>query len=78
MTKFTLLSVAALLSAVVATPSFAEPAISEPGLFAFYHPMGDLGIASKRPLDANARQPEAGSVASMRMHVRSQPVQKRY
>ena len=42
MTKFGLLGAAAILSMAV-TPVFAQPAISEPGAFAFYHPDGDLG-----------------------------------
>jgi hypothetical protein len=36
MTRFKLLSVAALLSAVIATPAIAQQAVQEPGLQAFY------------------------------------------
>jgi hypothetical protein len=48
MIKFGLLGAAAILS-MAATPVFAQPVISEPGAFAFYHPDGDLGIGSTRP-----------------------------
>jgi hypothetical protein len=34
----------------MATPVFAQAAISEPGAYAFYHPNGDLGIGSSRPV----------------------------
>jgi hypothetical protein len=47
--------------------------IDEPGLFAFFHPNGDLGIASTRsPVDAQAMVPVSGnnSLARMRMQVR--------
>jgi hypothetical protein len=37
MTSFETLAAAALLSAMTATPVFAQAAIQEPGLFAFYH-----------------------------------------
>jgi hypothetical protein len=47
MIKFGLLGAAAILS-IAATPVLAQPVISEPGSFAFYHPDGDLGIASTR------------------------------
>jgi hypothetical protein len=53
MTKFKLFSTALILSTGLATPVFAQAAISEPGAYAFYHPNGDLGIGSSRPA-ANA------------------------
>jgi hypothetical protein len=57
MIKFGLLGAAVILS-MAATPVFAQPAISEPGAFAFYHPDGDLGIGSARPAtDAMASIP---------------------
>ncbi len=49
MTKFKLFSTALILSTGLATPVFAQAAISEPGAYAFYHPNGDLGIGSSRP-----------------------------
>jgi hypothetical protein len=42
MTSFKTLAAAALLSAITATPVFAQAAIQEPGLFAFYHPNLDV------------------------------------
>ena len=39
MTSFKTFALAALLSAVAATPVFAQAAIQEPGEFAFYHPI---------------------------------------
>jgi len=38
----TTIAVAAVLSALTATPVFAQAAIQEPGLFAFYHPNLDV------------------------------------
>jgi hypothetical protein len=52
MIKFGWLGAVAILS-MAATPVFAQPVISEPGSFAFYHPDGDLGIGSTPPA-ANA------------------------
>jgi hypothetical protein len=57
MIKFGLLGAAAVL-ALAAPPAFAQPVISEPGSFAFYHPDGDLGIGSTPPAaDAMASMP---------------------
>jgi hypothetical protein len=69
MTKLKLFGAALIMSAAVATPALAE-VISEPGLFAFYHPMGDLGIGSSRPADAMAQSLRRGEVAGMRMSTR--------
>ena len=55
MTRFKLLATAAILSLMTATPALAQAALSEPGMFAFTYPMGDLGIGSSRPpVDAMA------------------------
>jgi hypothetical protein len=54
MTRSRLLGAALVLSAFVATPALAQRMIEEPGMFAFTHPNGDLGIASIRPA-ADAR-----------------------
>jgi hypothetical protein len=54
MTRYAMIGAAALLSAAMATQAFAQAAIQEPGLYAFYHPDGDLLHA----------QPQAGPVAS--------------
>jgi hypothetical protein len=42
MTRLTILSAAAVLSMMAATPVFAMPAIQEPGAFAFYHPNANV------------------------------------
>jgi len=57
MTRFTPAITAALLVAATATPVFAQAAIQEPGLFAFYHPNADVLAgrnAYRPPVDANA------------------------
>jgi len=63
MTMFKLLGSAAILSAFIATPALAQHMIDEPGLFAFYHPNGDLGIGSTRPANASRNRAERGSLA---------------
>ena len=76
MVKLKFLVAVAVLSAVVATPALAEHMIDEPGMFAFYHPSGDLGIGSSRPAEAMAAEPSrSGNVARLRMQ--SQPVSAR-
>jgi hypothetical protein len=42
MVSFKTLAAAVLLSATAATPAFAQAAIQEPGLFAFYYPNLDV------------------------------------
>src|ERR1700731_1096197 len=62
MTRFKLFSAALILSAAMATPVFAQAAISEPGAYAFYHPNGDVlhaGSPSPAP-DAMAMIPFGG------------------
>jgi hypothetical protein len=66
MTSLKTLAAAALLSAMTATPVFAQAAIQEPGLFAFYHPNLDV-------LNGGAPTPEiapAGIAASDDLLVR--------
>jgi hypothetical protein len=71
MTRSKFLAAAAILSALSATPAMAQHMIDEPGLFAFFHPNGDLGIASTRsPADAMASVPGNGDTARMRMEIR--------
>ena len=53
MTKFKLLSVAAILSTVIATPVIAQQAVQEPGAQAFYQSLG-VGSYSGRTADALA------------------------
>jgi hypothetical protein len=59
MTKFKLIAAAVVLSATIAAPSFAQEAISEPGMYAFYHPNADV-TAGARP------GPSADAMASVR------------
>jgi len=55
MTCFKMIGAAAIMSMLSAAPAMAQHMIDEPGVFAFFHPMGDLGIASTRPpADAHA------------------------
>ena len=42
MVSFKTLAAAVLVSATLATPAFAQAAIQEPGLFAFYYPNLDV------------------------------------
>jgi hypothetical protein len=42
MTMLKTIAAAAMLAALTATPVFAQAAIQEPGLFAFYHPNLDV------------------------------------
>jgi hypothetical protein len=45
-------------SALVGPPASAQHMIDEPGMYAFYHPNGDLGISSTRsPIAAQAMAP---------------------
>ena len=48
MTRIQFLGAAAALSVLIATPASAEHMIDEPGMYAFYHPNGDLGLGSDR------------------------------
>jgi hypothetical protein len=51
MTGFKLVSVAAILSAAITTPVFAQQAVDEPGLQVFYQ---SLGVGSHDGLTASA------------------------
>ena len=58
MTTFKLLGAAAILSVLFLASAQAQAVIDEPGLFAFYHPNGDLCAGSPRPAaDAQAMAP---------------------
>jgi hypothetical protein len=64
MTRFKLFSAVLILSAGMATPVFAQAAISEPGAYAFYHPDGDVlhtGIMPSAAPGAYAMVPYGGS-----------------
>ena len=79
MTKFKLFSTALIVSAAIATPALAggmqvAEVIQEPGLYAFYHPNGDLGLGTSRPTEAMAQSLRGGEVSGMKMSVRRHPV----
>ena len=58
MTMIRLLGAAAAFFLLIVSPASAQHMIEEPGMFAFYHPNGDLGIGSARsPIDAQAMAP---------------------
>ena len=48
MTKFKFFGAAVVL-ALISSSASAQPVIDEPGMFAFVHPNGDLGIGTSRP-----------------------------
>jgi ABC-type Fe3+/spermidine/putrescine transport system ATPase subunit len=60
MTRLKVFAATAILPMMIATPVFAQAAVQEPGLYAFYHPDGDV-------LEANRRWPRqpAGAMASV-------------
>jgi hypothetical protein len=53
MIRYKIAAVAVALSALAATPAFPQAAISEPGMFEFYHPDRDV-------LNGGAPTPAAG------------------
>jgi hypothetical protein len=67
MTSFKFLGAAAILSALIATPTLAEPMNEEPGLYAFYHPNGDPNAGTPGPTDAMAMVPRHKVVMKMKM-----------
>jgi hypothetical protein len=63
MTNFTLLSLAAILSTAIVTPVFAQQAVDEPGMQAFYQ---SLGVGSHNSTTASAMaSTRSGSNASV-------------
>ena len=70
MSKTRFFGAAALLSVLIGSPASAQHMIDEPGMYAFYHPNGDLGIGSARPaMNAMASAPlrDSGAMAGLRM-----------
>ena len=61
MTNFKLLSLAAILSTAIVPPVFAQQAVDEPGLQAFYQ---SLGVGSHDSPTASAMASARGSYAS--------------
>ena len=71
MSKIRFFRAAALLSVLIGSPASAQHMIDEPGMYAFYHPTGDLGIGSQRaPLDAQAMAPRLVMRHALPMHHR--------
>jgi hypothetical protein len=71
MSKTLLFGAATLASMLVGSPASAQHMIDEPGMFAFVHPNGDLGIGSPRPaLDAQATAPRIVLQHPLPMHHR--------
>jgi hypothetical protein len=66
MTRFKILTAAAVLSLMSATPVFAQAAIQEPGAFAFYYPNNDV-------LNGGRPTPAAGMDAKMPLLFGSNP-----
>ena len=74
---FYVVTVATILSALIATPTLAEPMNQEPGLYAFYHPNGDPNVGST-PADAMALAPHRDNgVMVMKMKAGSYRVRVR-
>ena len=69
MTKTRFFGVAAFLSVLIASPASAQHMIDEPGMYAFYHPNGNLGIGSARSaVDAQAMAPRLVMRHAIPMH----------
>jgi hypothetical protein len=73
MINFRVIGVAAVLTAAFAGPVFAQAAIDEPGMYAFYHPNADvLHAGSGAPTGgmASAGTGKAYAMASTRHYTR--------
>jgi hypothetical protein len=55
----------ALLPLLSARPAFAQAAISEPGLYSFYHPGGDLLGVGARSIHPGAGAPGASPSSAL-------------
>jgi hypothetical protein len=62
MTNFKLLGVGAILTAVIVTPAFAQQAVQEPGMQAFYQSLG-VGSQSSAPTASAMASAPGGSYA---------------
>jgi hypothetical protein len=84
MTRLKIFAVTAILSMMIATPVFAQAAVQEPGLYAFYHPDGDVLEANRprprEPAGAMASAPSGGSnaYASMASSANASSCTQRY
>jgi hypothetical protein len=71
MTRLKLLGPIAILSALIATPTFAQAVIDEPGSYAFFHPNGDLGFGpAPSTADAFASVPLRSGGVMMKMKMK--------
>jgi hypothetical protein len=78
MTRFKLFGAAAMLSALIATPTLAEPMNQEPGLAAFYHPNSDPNVGlTPAPANAMALDLLGGNHVMMKMKIMSHPARAR-
>jgi hypothetical protein len=77
MTNFKLLSAAAILSTAIVTPVFAQQAVDEPGMQAFYQ---SLGVGSQSSATARAMASARGgpyaSAPAKRIFSEAQDVKK--
>jgi hypothetical protein len=78
MSKFSLPGSIAALSAMIETPVFAQAAIQEPGVYAFYHPNASRGLESARPAtEVLASLPIRNGGARMAIHRGSRETHRR-
>jgi hypothetical protein len=79
MRRLKVLTAAAILLMVMATPVFAQAAVQEPGAFAFYHPNADV-LHSSQPAGAMAsvRFGSGNAYASMDGNVNPASCEQRY
>ena len=83
-TRLKIFAATAILSMMIATPVFAQAAVQEPGLYAFYHPDGDVLEANRpwprEPAGAMASVPFGGrdAYASMDSNARAASCAQRY
>src|SRR5258706_12219842 len=73
MSKFKLLAVATVLSAMIATPGIAQQAVQEPGLQAFYQSLGVGSRGAPASAAAWARPDSFASEALKRISPRGHP-----
>jgi hypothetical protein len=73
MTSFKIITAALLLTAFAAAPASAWEAVSEPGMYSFYHPSEDVLNVGPSPSSSNAMAQvlRGAPVATTRMSVRT-------
>ena len=65
MKKLILPATIAIVPLLSASPAFAQAAISEPGLYSFYHPEGDLLGVGARQTRPGAGAPGANATSAL-------------